>query len=106
MSRNFRFSELDTCGVDVLTVHKLSIFVTQLPMFVTQLTSFVTQLTTFVTLYPCSKKTREVLGNLEGGGDGFPNTSLVLVEHGHSLNLSAGSGSGNPSLWTGKDLQC
>ena len=34
-------------------------------------------------LYPCSTKTREVLGNLEGGGDGFPNTSLVLVEHGY-----------------------
>ena len=23
-------------------------------------------------------------GNLEGGGDGFPNTSRVLVEYGHS----------------------
>ena len=23
-------------------------------------------------------------GNLEGGGDGFPNTSLVLVDYGHS----------------------
>ena len=86
------------------------------------------------TLYPCSTKTREVLGNpsptperfpearkisrerspreilrvegnLEGGGDGFPNTSRVLVEYGHSLiiKLSAGSGSANPSLQTGKD---
>ena len=41
-----------------------------------------------------------VEGNLEGGGDGFPNTSRVLVEYGHSLiiNLSTGSGSENPSL--------
>ena len=33
-----------------------------------------------------------VKGNLEGGGDGFPNTSRVSVEHGHSLiiNLSTG----------------
>ena len=85
-------------------------------------------------LYPCSTKTREVLGNpsptskrfpetreisrgrspreisrvegnLEGGGDGFPNTSRVLVEYGQSLsiNFSTGSGSENPSLWTGKD---
>ena len=78
-----------------------------------------------VGLYPCSTKTREVLGNpsptperfpetrgrspreisrvegnLEGGGDGFPNTSRVLVEHGQSLviNFSTGSGSGNPCL--------
>ena len=72
-------------------------------------------------MYPCSTKTREVLGNpsltaerfpstlisrvsgnLEGGGDGF----LVLVEYGHSLiiNLSTGSASGNPSMW--KDWQC
>ena len=64
-------------------------------------------------LYPCSTKTREVLGNpsptperfpstleislglrpreisqisgnLSAVGDGFPNTSLVLVEHGYS----------------------
>ena len=86
------------------------------------------------TVYSCYTKTREVLvnlsltaerfpetqeisrgqspreilrveGNLEGGGDGFPNTSRVLVEYGHSLiiNLSTGSGSGNPSLWAGKD---
>ena len=63
-------------------------------------------------MYPCSTKTREVLGNpspmperfretreisrgrspreisrvegnLEGGGDGFPNASRVLVEYGH-----------------------
>ena len=56
-------------------------------------------------LGPSSIKTREVLGNLEGRGDGFPNTSRVLVEDGHSLiiNFSTGSGSGNPSLWTGKD---
>ena len=27
-------------------------------------------------------------GNLEGGGDGFPNTSRVLVEHGHSLIIT------------------
>ena len=41
-----------------------------------------------------------VEGNLEGGGDGFPNTSRVLVEYGHSLiiNLSTGSGSENPSV--------
>ena len=34
---------------------------------------------------------REILrveGNLEGGGDGFPNTSRVLVEHGHSLIIT------------------
>ena len=43
-----------------------------------------------------------------GVGDGFPNTSRVLVEYGHSLiiRLSTGSGSENPSLWTGKDWQC
>ena len=81
------------------------------------------------TLYPCSTKTREVMGNpsptaerfpetreisrgqslreiarvegnLEGGGEGFPITSRVLVEYGHSLsiNFSTWSGSGNPSL--------
>ena len=46
-----------------------------------------------------------VEGNLEGGGDGFPNTSRVLVEYGQSLsiNFSTGSGSENPSLWAGKD---
>ena len=54
------------------------------------------------------KSPREILrveGNLEGRGDRFPNTSRVLVEDGHSLiiNFSTGSGSGNPSLWTGKD---
>ena len=54
------------------------------------------------------QRPREILrvkGNLEGRGDGFPNTSRVLVEDGHSLiiNFSTGSGSGNPSLWTGKD---
>ena len=83
-------------------------------------------------MYPHSTKTREVLGNpspmpkrfpetrgksrgsreisraegnIEGGGDRFPNTSRVLVEHGQSLsiNFSTGSGSENPSLWTGKD---
>ena len=27
-------------------------------------------------------------GNLEGGGDGFPNPSRVLVEHGHSLIIT------------------
>ena len=32
--------------------------------------------------------TAEVLGNLEGGGDGFPNTSRVLVEHGQSLSIT------------------
>ena len=53
-----------------------------------------------------SREILSVKGNLEGGGDGFPNTSRVLVEYGHSLiiiNLSTGSGSENPSLWTGKD---
>ena len=85
-------------------------------------------------LYPCSTKTREVLGNpsptpkrfpetreisrgrspreisrvegnLEGGGDGFPNTSRVLVEYGHSPHhqFIYRDGSGNPSLWAGKD---
>ena len=29
-----------------------------------------------------------VSGNLLGVGDGFPNTSLVLVEHGHSLIIT------------------
>ena len=27
-----------------------------------------------------------VEGNLEGGGDGFPTTSLVLVEHGYNVD--------------------
>ena len=27
-------------------------------------------------------------GNLEGGGDGFPNPSRVLLEHGHSLIIT------------------
>ena len=47
----------------------------------------------------------KVEGNLEGGGDGFPDTSRVLVEYGHSLiiKLSTGSASANPSLQTGKD---
>ena len=62
------------------------------------------------TLYPFSTKTREVSGNpsltserfpetqereisrvegnLEGGGDGFPNTFRVLVEYGHSLIIN------------------
>ena len=54
-------------------------------------------------MYPCSTKTSEVLGNpsptperfpetrdsrvegnLKGVGDGFPNSSRVLVEYGHS----------------------
>ena len=39
------------------------------------------------TLYPCSTKTREVLGNLLGVRDGFPNTSHVLVEHGYNPHL-------------------
>ena len=49
-----------------------------------------------------------VSGNLSAVGDGFPITSRVLVEYGHSLiiNISTGSGSGNPSLWTEKDWQC
>ena len=51
---------------------------------------------------------REILrveGNLEGGGDGFPNTSRVLVEYGHSPHhqFIYRDGSGNPSLWAGKD---
>ena len=52
-----------------------------------------------------SREILSVKGNLEGGGDGFPNTSRVLVEYGDSLsiNFSTGSGSENPSLWTGKD---
>ena len=85
-------------------------------------------------MYPCSTKRREVLGNpsptpkrfpetrdisrgrspreisrvegnLEGGGDGFPNTSRVLVEYGHSPHhqFIYRDGSGNPSLWAGKD---
>ena len=59
----------------------------------------------YIRMYPCSTKTREVLGNpsltretswgrslreilrvkgnLEGRGDGFPNTYQVLVERGH-----------------------
>ena len=51
-------------------------------------------------------KTREVLGNLDGEGDQFPNNiSCVLLEYGHSLviNLSSGRGSENPSLCTGKN---
>ena len=41
----------------------------------------------------------------EGGGDGFPNTSGVLVEYGHSPHhqFIFKDGSGNPSLWAGKD---
>ena len=31
-----------------------------------------------------------VSGNLSGVGDGFPNTSLVLVEHGDSVQLGKG----------------
>ena len=31
-------------------------------------------------------------GNLEGGGDGFPNTSRVLVEYGHSLSINFSTG--------------
>ena len=60
----------------------------------------------YFTLGPSSIKTREVLGNLEGRGDGFPNNSRVLVEDGHSLiiNFSTGSGSGNPSFWAGEGL--
>ena len=47
-----------------------------------------------------------VSGNLSAVGDGFPITSRVLVEYGHSLiiNISTGSGTGNPSLW--EDWQC
>ena len=50
-------------------------------------------------------KIYRVSGNLSAVEDGFPNTSRVLVEHGHSLtiNLSTGSGSENPSMWPGKD---
>ena len=41
-----------------------------------------------------------VEGNLEGGGDGFPNTSRVLEEYGHSPHhqFIYRDGSGNPSL--------
>ena len=43
-------------------------------------------------LHPCSIKTREVLGNLEGKGDGFPiKSSNSVVEYGPSLII-------NPSL--------
>ena len=54
---------------------------------------------------PNGRKISQDPRNLEGGGDGFPNTSRDLVEYGHSLsiNFSTGSGSGNPSLWAGKD---
>ena len=57
-----------------------------------------------------------VSGNLSGVGDGFPNTSLVLVEHGYNTSLVLveyghsphhqsiyRDGSGNPSLWAGKN---
>ena len=39
---------------------------------------------------PCSTKTLEVLGqgNVEGGGDGCSNTSLVLVKHGYNAGDS------------------
>ena len=52
-----------------------------------------------------SREISRVEGNFEGGGDGFPNNSRVWVEYGNSLviNLSTGSGSGNLSLWAGKD---
>ena len=81
----------------------------------------------FTTLFPCSTETREVLGNpspqpkrfpdtreisrgrspceisrvegnIEGEGDGFPNSSRVLVEYGHSfiINFCTGSGLENP----------
>ena len=45
---------------------------------------------------------------LEGGGDVFPNTFLVLVEYGHSPHHQSypKDGSGNPSPYTGKDWQC
>ena len=41
-----------------------------------------------------------VEGNLEGRGDGFPNTSQLLVEYGHSPHHQSihRDGSGNPSL--------
>ena len=41
-------------------------------------------------------------------GVGFPNTSQVLVECGHSPHhqFIYRDGSGNPSLWAGKDWQC
>ena len=40
-----------------------------------------------------------ISGNLLSIGDGLTNTQ-VLVEYGHSVNPSLGSGSGNPSFST------
>ena len=43
---------------------------------------------------------REILrveGNLEGGGDGFPNTSRVLVEYGQSLSIREWIGKSFPA---------
>ena len=61
--------------------------------------------------FPEGEARRKSWGSREisrADGDGFPNNSRVLVEDGHSLiiKLSTGSGSDNPSLWTGKDWQC
>ena len=76
-------------------------------------------------LYPCSTKTREVLGNPSPTAARFPEgevrgkswgrrgwISQYLQSFGgvrtfsqHQF-FSTGSGSGNPSLWTGKDWQC
>ena len=39
-----------------------------------------------------------VLGNLSGVGDGFPNTSLVLVEHGYNLRGDGGNLHGSISV--------
>ena len=37
--------------------------------------------------FPRTSRTSRVSGNLSGVGDGFPNTSLVLVEHGYNLEI-------------------
>ena len=58
--------------------------------------------------FPRPERFSSVEGNLKGGGDGFPNTSPVLLEYGHSPphQFICRDGSGNPSLWAGKDWQC
>ena len=85
-------------------------------------------LTVLKSILPCwwwenvSTKTREVLGNPSPTPERFPEgeawgksrgrrgwvSQYLLVENRHSLiiNLSTGSGSENPSLWTGKEWQC
>ena len=44
-------------------------------------------------------------GNLEGGGDGFSNPSLLLVEHGYNPNISLKQGFMGESHGGGKAME-